>query len=121
MKNVYTSNQSSEIDFLEGYYPAEPLTPAEEKEIEQSLDEKIKSSKKSIFKILGHLKALKNYMIAKDVKWYRKSVVVAAILYFITPVDAMPDFAPLIGFLDDFGVIAWTIRFLGKEITDYYE
>lgn len=120
MKNNLSSG-STEIDFLEGYYPQEPLTPQEEAELEKSFDEKVRSNKKSIFRVLGHLKALKKYMLSKDVKWYRKSVVIAALLYFISPFDVMPDIAPLIGFLDDFGVIAWTIRFLGKEITDYYE
>jgi uncharacterized membrane protein YkvA (DUF1232 family) len=121
MKNNNITAGSTEIDFLEGYYPQEPLTYTEEAEMEKSLDEKIRKNKKSIFRIIGHLKALKRYMLSKDVKWYRKSVVIAAILYFISPLDAMPDIAPLIGFLDDFGVIAWTIRFLGREITDYYE
>jgi uncharacterized membrane protein YkvA (DUF1232 family) len=121
MKNRNNTKDITDIDFMEGYYPEKPLTKAEEIELEKSFDEKIRSNKKSIFKVLGHLKALKKYMLSKDVKWYRKSVVIAAIMYFIAPIDAVPDLAPLIGFLDDFGVIAWTIRFLGKEITDYYE
>jgi uncharacterized membrane protein YkvA (DUF1232 family) len=59
-------------------------------------------------------------MLDRNVKWIRKSVVIAALIYLITPVDAMPDITPLIGFLDDIGVIAWTIRFLGSEIKKYY-
>ena len=110
-----------EIDLLEEYYPSKPLTQCEEKELGESLDKKIKSSKKSIFKILSHLKALKNYMLDGNVKWYKKSVVIAALVYFIAPLDAMPDFAPLVGYLDDMGVIAWTIRFLGNELTDFYD
>lgn len=109
------------IDLLEEYYPAEPLTPGEERELGESLEKKISTSKKSIFKVLSHLKALKNYMLDRNVKWYKKSVVVAALVYFIAPLDAMPDFAPLVGYLDDMGVIAWTIKFLGSELTDFYE
>ncbi len=121
MKNNNITADSQEIDLFREYYPSKPLTPREEIELGKSLDEKVRSNKKSIFKILGHLKALKKYMLSRDVKWYRKSVVIAAIVYFISPLDARPDIAPFIGFLVDFGVIAWTIRFLGKEITDYYE
>lgn len=120
-KNNGNPRSVKEIDFIEEYSVTEPLTPDEEKELSQTLDKKIKTSRKNIFKIFSHLKALKKYMLDKDVKWVRKSVVVAALLYFITPLDAVPDIAPFIGFLDDFGVIAWTIRFLGKEITDYYD
>ena len=110
-----------EIDLMQEYYSDKPLTEREEKELSEKLDKKVKANRKSVFKILSHLKALKKYMLDKDVKWVRKSVVVAAVLYFITPIDAVPDIAPLIGFLDDFGVIAWTIRFLGSEIGDYYD
>ncbi len=31
---------------------------------------------------------------------------IAALAYFVTPVDAMPDFLPLIGFADDASVLA---------------
>lgn len=120
---IYNGNNQEvlEVDFLEEYYTDKPLTEKEEKELAEKLDKKVKANRRNVFKILSHLKALKKYMLDKDVKWIRKSIVVAAILYFITPIDAVPDFAPLIGFLDDFGVIAWTMRFLGGEIKDYYE
>ncbi|MCI0448328.1 MAG: DUF1232 domain-containing protein [Chlorobi bacterium] len=114
----YTPEYSEDI--IQDYYVEKPLTSGEAEELAENLEKKIKANKKSVFKILNHLKALKNYMLDKDIKWYRKSVVVAALLYFIAPVDAMPDFAPLIGFLDDIGVIAWTIKFLGDEIRSYY-
>jgi len=120
MKNNIEINENTDINFLEEYYPERPLTSKETDELNQSVDKKIASSKKSIFKILSHLKALKRYMMDRDVKWYRKSVVIAALVYFITPIDAMPDFAPLLGYLDDIGVIGWTIKFLGDEINSYY-
>ena len=120
MRNNIEITDNSEINFLEEYYPERPLSSKETDELNQSVDKKIASSKKSIFKILSHLKALKKYMMDGDVRWYRKSVVIAALVYFITPFDAMPDFAPLLGYLDDIGVIAWPIKFLGNEINSYY-
>ncbi len=116
-----TFTGKKEDNFLEEYYPEKPLSEKETIELSRDVDRKIKTSKRSIFKVISHLKALKKYMLDKDVKWYRKSVVVAALVYFIAPIDAMPDFAPLVGFLDDIGVVAWTIRFLGREITEYYD
>jgi uncharacterized membrane protein YkvA (DUF1232 family) len=112
---------TTEINFLEEYYPDKPLSEAEVYELDRNVEKKTKANKKNIFKVFSHLKALRRYMMDKDVKWYRKSVVVAALIYFITPIDAMPDFAPMVGFLDDIGVIAWTIKFLGDEITEYYD
>lgn len=121
MKKNTDITEFPDIDFLEEYYTEEPLNEEEIQEVSQTLDKKIKANRRSIFKILSHLRALKNYMLDKDVKWIRKSVVVAALLYFITPVDALPDVAPFIGFLDDIGVIAFTIKFLGSEIGKYYD
>jgi uncharacterized membrane protein YkvA (DUF1232 family) len=67
------------------------------------------------------VKALYRYMRDKHVQWYRKSIVVAALIYFISPIDTIPDFTPLFGFLDDLGVIVAAIKFLGSEIVPYYD
>lgn len=114
-------NSDNTMELLQDYYPTRPLTRDEERELETNVDRKIHKNKKSIFKIVSHLKALKRYMMDKDVKWYRKSVVIAALVYFVMPLDVMPDFAPLLGYLDDIGVVAWTIKFLGEEVTSYYD
>ena len=36
--------------------------------------------------------------------------VVAALLYFLTPVDAIPDWVVGFGFLDDLAVLAWVVQ-----------
>jgi uncharacterized membrane protein YkvA (DUF1232 family) len=66
------------------------------------------------------VKALFNYLRDKYVPWYRKSIIVGALIYFITPIDAIPDLAPLVGYLDDLGVITAVLKFLGSEIIPYY-
>lgn len=67
------------------------------------------------------VKALYRYMVDPTVQWYRKSIVVAALVYFISPIDAIPDIAPLVGYLDDLGVIAAVIKYMGSELIPYYE
>ena len=67
------------------------------------------------------VKALFRYMRDKSIPWYRKSIVVAALIYFITPIDAVPDFIPIFGYLDDLGVIVAAVKFLGREIVPYYD
>jgi len=66
------------------------------------------------------IKALFNYFLDKSIPWYRKSIVVGALVYFIMPIDSIPDLAPLIGYLDDLGVITAVVKFLGSELTQYY-
>ncbi len=67
------------------------------------------------------IKALYSYMKDPYVSWHRKTIVVSALLYFILPIDAVPDIAPLIGYLDDLGVITAVIKFLGSELVQYYD
>jgi uncharacterized membrane protein YkvA (DUF1232 family) len=64
--------------------------------------------------------ALYRYLKDPFVKWYRKAVVVAALVYFIVPIDTIPDIAPLFGYLDDLGVIAAVLKYLGGELKVYY-
>ena len=65
--------------------------------------------------------ALYQYMIDPKVSWHRKSIVVGALIYFIAPIDAIPDIAPLVGYLGDRGVITAVLKFLGSELIPYYE
>jgi uncharacterized membrane protein YkvA (DUF1232 family) len=67
------------------------------------------------------LKALFNYFSDGGIPWYRKSIVVGALIYFIVPIDTIPDLAPLVGYLDDLGVITAVIKYLGSELTQYYD
>ena len=64
--------------------------------------------------------ALYRYMKDPLVKWYRKAIVVAGLIYFIVPIDAIPDLTPFFGYLDDLGVITALLKYLGHELTDYY-
>ncbi len=118
MKKISNNNGD---ELLEEYYTGEELSDLETQVLAGKVEDKISRNKKNIFNLISHLKALKNYMLDKNVAWYRKSVVVAALVYFVTPIDAIPDFVPVAGFLDDLGVIAAALKFLGSEIKRYYD
>jgi uncharacterized membrane protein YkvA (DUF1232 family) len=64
--------------------------------------------------------ALYRYMKDPFVRWYRKAIVVAALIYFIVPIDTIPDITPLFGYLDDLGVITALLKYLGSELMGYY-
>ena len=65
--------------------------------------------------------ALFRYLQDSFVSWHRKAIVIAALIYFISPIDTIPDVAPLFGYLDDLGVITALLKFLGGELIPYYE
>jgi len=41
------------------------------------------------------------------------------LLYFILPTDLIPDFIPVIGYLDDLAVLTTLMNSLDKEIREY--
>ncbi len=88
--------------------------------VEDRLWEKVERVGSKI-RFANEVKALYRYMVDKYVPWYRKSIVIAALIYFISPIDAIPDIAPLIGYLDDLGVIMAVMKFLGSELVLYYD
>jgi len=67
------------------------------------------------------LVALYKYLLDGTVSWHRKTIVAAALIYFIVPIDTIPDLAPLFGYMDDLGVIMATLKFLGHELIPYYD
>ncbi len=46
---------------------------------------------------------------------------IAALLYFLSPLDTVPDFLGLIGFTDDAAVILFVLNSLRKEIDRYQQ
>lgn len=42
--------------------------------------------------------------------------VVAALLYFLAPLDVIPDWIPGLGFLDDLAVLGWVMRTWADEL-----
>ncbi|ABK50085.1 MULTISPECIES: YkvA family protein [Shewanella] len=50
-------------------------------------------------------------------KW-AKSVIFGALAYFISPLDAIPDLTPLVGFTDDLGALAAALTMVMLYIDD---
>jgi uncharacterized membrane protein YkvA (DUF1232 family) len=56
-----------------------------------------------------------------DLTWGTRGLIVGALLYFIIPTDATPDYIPFVGYLDDTAIVAAVIKRLAKEIDRYKE
>ncbi len=55
----------------------------------------------------------------RDVSNKTLVILVGALLYFLMPIDAIPDFIPGVGFLDDAGVIAMALAAAQTEIDKF--
>ncbi|MFH1197083.1 MAG: YkvA family protein [bacterium] len=112
-------SQFEEDNYTNGYRTEEDVEHGK-KFVDERLWEKVERIGRKI-SFAKDIKALYRYVTDRRVGWQRKAIVVAALVYFITPLDAIPDLAPLIGYMDDVGVVTATLRFLGKELMTYYE
>lgn len=46
-------------------------------------------------------------------------MIIASILYFVSPADLIPDFVPVVGYLDDAAVIAFAIKQLNADLEQF--
>lgn len=51
-----------------------------------------------------------------DTPMWAKGTIVAALGYFISPVDAVPDILPVVGYTDDLGVLVAALATVGASI-----
>jgi uncharacterized membrane protein YkvA (DUF1232 family) len=49
---------------------------------------------------------------------WAKTVIVGALGYFISPIDAIPDLTPIVGYADDLGVLVMAVATVAMYITD---
>jgi len=59
-----------------------------------------------------------------ETPWYAKALAALTLIYALSPVDLIPDFIPLLGYLDDLvilpALITLTIHFIPKETFERY-
>lgn len=106
------------------YKQAERIITSDTK-VAKLLDEvflKIGESSELFYKMQDSIIALTR-MVAAWIKGDYKNIstqsviaVVAALIYFVNPLDIIPDFIPVIGQLDDLLVLGYMIKMLNKEI-----
>ena len=106
------------------YKKAERIITSDSK-VSELLDEvflKIGESSEVFYKVQDSVIALSRMLSAWMKGDYRnistKSIiaVVAALIYFVNPLDMIPYFIPMIGQLDDIFVLGYLIKPLNKEI-----
>lgn len=88
----------------------------------ESLKESVPEKLKALWDDLLSMIAMLGDFIAgkyRDVPWKTIAAITAAILYFASPIDLIPDFIPLIGYLDDAFVIALAVDLIRDDLNAY--
>jgi uncharacterized membrane protein YkvA (DUF1232 family) len=57
----------------------------------------------------------------RNVPWKSIIIAVAGLFYFLDPIDIIPDFIPVIGYLDDSVVLAFVARAIHSDLEKFRE
>lgn len=66
---------------------------------------------------------LKDYRkgIYTQVPWFTIATIAFAFLYILNPLDIVPDFIPGLGYIDDFAVLTFGLRFIESDLHKYLD
>lgn len=68
----------------------------------------------------GMLKDYRNG-IYTNVPWFTIAAIAFGFLYILNPFDLVPDFIPGIGYIDDFAVLTFGLRFIETDLHNYLD
>ena len=91
--------------------------------VRKKVDEISKSEQlKQLFSTVELLiKMVKRYLSGEYRNYPKRTLllILFGLIYFLTPIDAIPDFIPVSGFLDDLTVLLWVYKSIQKDIVAY--
>lgn len=94
-------------------------------ELVDTASKKINTGKKKIVSIKGDINALLSMLKAwtkgeyKEVPWMTLVLTTGALIYFVNPLDAVPDVIPAFGLLDDATVIGFVLTSAKEDIEKF--
>lgn len=108
----------------------EQAEKVEKKDLEKVLqkEEKIEEKFRDNDSLKGYMSKAKSlFSLVRDywsgeypeVPWKIIAAAVGALAYVLMPFDLIPDFIPLVGFLDDAGVIAACLKLVSDDLVEY--
>ncbi len=78
----------------------------------------LKEVKDKVYLIIDYLKDVSSGKY-QDYSGKSLLMLVAGMIYLLTPLDVVPDFLPMMGFADDAAVIAWLFKEMNEELDKY--
>ncbi len=93
--------------------------------VKHKVDEIAKSEKlKALFSTVEILIKMIQSYISGEYREYPKRtllLILFGLIYFLIPLDVIPDFIPVTGFLDDLTILLWVYKSIQKDVAAYQE
>jgi uncharacterized membrane protein YkvA (DUF1232 family) len=94
---------------------------------QRELDEKLKHVPEKLKKVVNQIKLLyeliRSYIDGsyREIPWISIATAVAAVIYFLAPIDLIPDVIPGIGYVDDLLVARFALSAIGSDLKTFCE
>ncbi|MDK2973104.1 MAG: hypothetical protein PWP23_2859 [Candidatus Sumerlaeota bacterium] len=100
------------------------VTKEDARRVNEALDDKIRKVRAFpgfLGGLLDNVRVLRALLRDKSFKidWTHKAQIIACLLYFISPIDLIPDIIIGVGFVDDAFVVGYGMKVLGDIVADY--
>ena len=92
---------------------------ASEADIQKIGDNLSKMNRGKVAEVWDKVMALWSFIKDPNAPWAGKAIAIGALLYLVSPIDAVPDFIPVVGLADDVGVIALAVAKLAGDMSKY--
>lgn len=93
----------------------------------RELDEKFKKLPDKLGKVVNQVKLLyeliRSYIDGsyREIPWISIATAAAAVVYFLAPIDLVPDMIPGIGYIDDLLVVRFALTAIGSDLRTFCE
>ena len=95
------------------------LEKAQDKITKTGSDDSLKAKVIEFLSLI--IRMIKSYAVGdyRETPWQTLVMFVAGLIYFITPLDAIPDFIPVAGLIDDATVLVWLGKSFKQDLFNY--
>lgn len=101
-------------DFLNSEWCKKGADAAEQEKIKRNFGSWTSCVKN--MELLSKAKQLYEFFLSPQITGLQKTLVAGALLYILTPLDLVPDFIPVIGWLDDLGVAVFALNYILSQM-----
>ena len=103
-------------DFLNSRWMDLAKAKGAEKRVRKEFDQWVKAAKDT--ELVKRAKRLWEYFNSGKVSKAEKVILLAALIYLISPIDLVPDAIPVVGWLDDLGVAGLVLDYVLKRMDE---
>ncbi len=132
IKDIGEKAESKKDDIVDEEFVKTEITKIDDDDVKLTMDNQeeisdtiinsgfLKKYSELVKVLFGMLKDYRKGVYTK-VPWFTIATIAFTFLYILNPLDIIPDFIPGLGYIDDFAMLTFGIRFIQSDIHSYLD